>query len=162
LLTVRDNFGGNLIGAGMRMPDVVAALRYDNEQAVFSSAQLSVAAREVRLRNRDILGNFLDTEYGYAIQGGVKFSLPMIAAGDALWLQAAYSEGNLSYVGAGNVPTTLGAFGRFRLVPEHRLSGSGCCRRGSRRHQGLVSRHKPDLVSRQQLRYRCRGALHVR
>jgi hypothetical protein len=109
--TQRDSFGGNLLAAGMRMPDIVAALRYDNEKGVLSAAQLSVAAHEVRVRNRDLLGNFIDTEYGYAIQGGVKLNLPMIAAGDVLWLQAAYSEGNLSYTGATNVPTSLGALG---------------------------------------------------
>ncbi len=36
---------------------------------------------------------------GYAIGGGVKFNLPMIAAGDQLWLTAAYTEGLLDFVG---------------------------------------------------------------
>lgn len=40
-----------------------------------------------------------DTEYGFAVQGGLKVNLPMIAAGDVLWLQAAYADGALSYAG---------------------------------------------------------------
>jgi hypothetical protein len=38
-------------------------------------------------------------EYGYAVQGGLKLNLPMITAGDQLYLQAAYSKGALSYTG---------------------------------------------------------------
>jgi hypothetical protein len=40
-----------------------------------------------------------DAEYGWAIQGGAKFNLPWLAAGDVLWLQAAYGEGATNYVG---------------------------------------------------------------
>jgi hypothetical protein len=36
-------------------------------------------------------------KYGGAVQGGVKINLPMIAAGDVLYLQAAYSKGALRY-----------------------------------------------------------------
>ncbi len=43
-------------------------------------------------------------EYGYGVQGGLKINLPQLAAGDVLWLQAAYSEGALSYSG---IPTRL-------------------------------------------------------
>ena len=42
-----------------------------------------------------------DTEYGFAVQGGVKINLPFIAAGDVLWLQAAYAEGAINYLGFG-------------------------------------------------------------
>jgi hypothetical protein len=45
----------------------------------------------------------LDTDYGYAIQGGVKINLPMLAAGDQLWLQAAYANGATNYLGPANV-----------------------------------------------------------
>ena len=42
-----------------------------------------------------------DTEYGFAVQGGVKINLPFIAAGDVLWLQAAYADGAINYLGFG-------------------------------------------------------------
>ncbi len=41
----------------------------------------------------------LDTTYGFAIQGGVKVNLPMLAPGDAIFLQAAYAVGANSYTG---------------------------------------------------------------
>ena len=104
-----------------RLPDFVGALRYD---AAWGAAQISAASHEL------FTGKFFGTQgvtydivtgqptfgaaaaaspigratpgasYGYAVQGGLKVNLPQIAAGDVLWLQAAYSEGALSYVGA--------------------------------------------------------------
>ena len=38
-----------------------------------------------------------DTEYGYAVQAGLKVNLAMIAPGDLLYLQAAYARGGLDY-----------------------------------------------------------------
>jgi hypothetical protein len=63
-----------------------------------------------------------DSEYGWAIQGGVKVNLPMIAPGDLLYLQAAYARGCMDCLvggawvlgGAsssqGGFPGTLGRF----------------------------------------------------
>jgi len=42
------------------------------------------------------------TGNAWAVQAGVKINLPMIAAGDYVYLQAAYSKGNLSYANSGN------------------------------------------------------------
>ena len=39
------------------------------------------------------------TEYGWAVQGGLKVNLPWIAPGDGLYLQGAYGEGALVYTG---------------------------------------------------------------
>lgn len=84
--------------AGQRMPDVVAALRVDQN---WGSAQLSGAVRQL---NSSALygfnnGSRVDSEWGYAIQAGVKINLPALAAGDVLWLQAAYADGALNYLG---------------------------------------------------------------
>jgi hypothetical protein len=75
------------------------------------------------------------TDEGWAVQGGVKVNLPMIAAGDHLYLEAAYSKGEISYVNsdypgsysAGGYPSTfenllaydavVGPTGRMRLTP---------------------------------------------
>ncbi len=42
-----------------------------------------------------------DEEIGFAVQAGVMFKLPFIAAGDELWLQATYADGALDYAGVG-------------------------------------------------------------
>ena len=39
------------------------------------------------------------TEYGYAVQGGVKVNLPFVAPGDAFYLQGAYGMGATLYTG---------------------------------------------------------------
>jgi hypothetical protein len=111
-LTVPQAF----VPAGTRAPDVVANIRIDQS---WGSAQLSAAAHQLRSANvtgRLANGDFFvslpgavpggvgatpidnpDDEWGYAIQGGVSFKLPMLAAGDQLWLQAAYASGALGY-----------------------------------------------------------------
>lgn len=101
-----------------RMPDFVGALRYD---AAWGSAQVSAAVKDVNTGNflpNQFLGTTGDgaaltaanavsrqrpsTEYGWAIQGGVKFNLPFIAPGDGLYLQGAYGEGATLYTGYSN------------------------------------------------------------
>jgi hypothetical protein len=91
---------GTYLPGGERMPDVVGNLRVDQP---WGSAQLSGAVHQLFSVNRDALGGFTDTEYGFAVQGGVKVNLPMLAAGDVLWLQAAYTNGAPSYIGFTNV-----------------------------------------------------------
>lgn len=94
--------------AGERMPDVVANLRVDQG---WGSAQLSGAVHQ--LNSSSItgvvgvpgVGQRVDTEYGFAIQGGVKFNVPALAQGDVFWLQAAYADGALSYLGMTGSPT---------------------------------------------------------
>lgn len=100
-----------------RMPDFVGVLRYD---AAWGSAQISAAVKDVNT------GNFLpgfvgttgagveltaanaairarpSTEYGWAVQGGVKINLPFIAPGDSFYLQGAYGEGATLYTGYSN------------------------------------------------------------
>jgi hypothetical protein len=94
-----------------RLPDFVGVLRYD---AAWGSAQLSAAVHEVNAGNATALLTFggatiantagivaprVNSEYGWAVQGGVKINLPFIAAGDLLYLQGAYGEGAQSYTG---------------------------------------------------------------
>ncbi len=107
--TLRDTAAGNLVYGGTRSPDIVGSIRYDDEKGILAAAQLSGALHQNRVMNRDLAGNYIDSEFGYAIQGGLKFNLPALAEGDVLWLQAAYAEGALSYLGANGVPNTLGA-----------------------------------------------------
>ncbi len=89
--------------AGQTLPDVVAQL---NLTQAWGSAQLSGAVHQVTSLNRvpagvNPLAPFVDSKYGFAIQGGIKINLPMLAAGDVFWLQAAYAQGAISYLGYG-------------------------------------------------------------
>jgi hypothetical protein len=96
-----------------RMPDFVGVLRYD---AAWGSAQLSAAVKELNTSN--IIGNptlagaangfapgligpgpSASSEYGWAVQAGVKINMPFIAPGDTLYLQGAYGEGATLYTG---------------------------------------------------------------
>lgn len=97
-----------------RMPDFVGVVRYDQ---TWGSAQLSAAVHELNTGS-SALGTFIGTnlgsalsntnlrtvgrtasEYGWAVQAGVKVNLPMIAPGDAFYLQGSYSEGAQMYAG---------------------------------------------------------------
>jgi hypothetical protein len=93
---------------GQNFPDIVASLRVDQG---WGSAQLSGALTQ---RSVNVIGAGVgfanEDEWGWAIQGGVKINLPMLAAGDALFLQAAYADGALGYLGWG------GQFGTGRIA----------------------------------------------
>jgi Porin subfamily len=142
------------------IPDIVGVLRVDQG---WGSAQLSGAYHRISTSGSTVTnlqgqqingvltgGTVLNTVVpsvaggfgqvdgnAWAIQGGVKINLPMIAAGDTLYLQAAYSRGNLSYVNSG-FPSTfqglangiggttfatydavVGPFGHLTLTPAY-------------------------------------------
>ena len=97
-----------------RLPDFVGVLRYDQP---WGSAQISAAVHEINVgafSTTAFLGTNLGTavsqtnnrnvgrtasEYGWAVQGGLKLNLPFIAPGDTLYLQGAYGEGATMYTG---------------------------------------------------------------
>ncbi|WP_293853872.1 porin [uncultured Alsobacter sp.] len=91
---------GNLNYAGHVMPDIVGRLDYTGP---WGSAALTGAVHQIRTTGIfPAAGNAIgETDYGFAIQGGVKVNLPMLAPGDALFLQAAYADGANSYTGWG-------------------------------------------------------------
>lgn len=64
-------------------------------------------------------GSRPDAAYGFAVQGGVKFNLPMIAPGDQLWLQASFGRGAMGYTGVtalcGGESPTCQNLGRYAL-----------------------------------------------
>jgi hypothetical protein len=49
-----------------------------------------------------LIGTIPDTEYGWAVTAQGSINLPMLAAGDALWLAATYADGALGYLGFGS------------------------------------------------------------
>jgi hypothetical protein len=85
---------------GTTYPDVVASLRVDQG---WGSAQLSGAIGDRGIYSSPFNGGngAKKDEMGWAIQAGVKINLPMLAAGDALFLQAGYADGALEYLGWG-------------------------------------------------------------
>ncbi|MBB4039491.1 hypothetical protein GGR34_001133 [Microvirga flocculans] len=106
-LSLEDGEGTNVAGApyfspaGERVPDVVANVKY---AGTWGSAQLSGVVHQLRsaaIAGPTGLGFIPDTEYGWAVSGQVGINLPMIAAGDALWVAATYADGALSYLGLG-------------------------------------------------------------
>ncbi|MFO1148240.1 MAG: porin [Alsobacter sp.] len=98
---------GGLTPGGYRMPDAVAQFLYDGGAEGWGSAQLSAAVHQLRVVN-DLLDAQQTTRYGWAAQAGVKVNLPMLGAGDGLYVQGAYAQGALSYIGAAN---NAGGFG---------------------------------------------------
>jgi hypothetical protein len=90
---------------GTRAPDIVANLRVDQG---WGSAQLSGAMHNVRASRNVAAPNGSAEKWGWAIQGGVKINLPMLAAGDALYLQATYEKGAAAYINGLNIATIEG------------------------------------------------------
>jgi hypothetical protein len=93
---------GTDVYGGQRAPDVVGNIKY---AGTWGSAQLSAAGHQLRVANPYAIGGFsdtVDTEYGYAIQANVGVNLPMLAPGDALWLNAVYANGALGYITGGS------------------------------------------------------------
>ncbi len=95
------NYGGN------RIPDAVLSLKVDQAWGSANLAAMSHAINYGNSSNTVVTttagvpsgiatanyGNQFSNEYGYAVQGGVKVKLPMIAEGDALVLNGIYASG---------------------------------------------------------------------
>ncbi|WP_230533370.1 porin [Microvirga roseola] len=95
--------GTALVYAGQRLPNVVGNVKYTG---TWGTAQLAAAVGQIRSDNIvTTAGGFAvipDTEYGFAVSGSVGVNLPMLGAGDALWLNATYANGALAYLGFGS------------------------------------------------------------
>jgi len=89
--------------AGETIPDIVGVLRYDQP---WGAAQLSAAYHEIQSTEGPFAGTgnqgigTADTN-GFAVQGGVRIKLPMLAAGDDLWLEGTYQQGAYFYQDSG-------------------------------------------------------------
>ena len=92
--------------AGVRFPDAVIQLRYDQ---AWGAIQLSGAYHDINTAANPItLANGFATNFakkddsGFAVQAGIDVKLPMLAAGDELFLQGAYQEGAYLYQDSGS------------------------------------------------------------
>ncbi len=115
---VRGIYGGSVLATttgttdittgAERIPDGVANIRVDQG---WGSAQLSGALHQDTSISNGYVGKNNISSYGYAVQAGVQIKLPMLAAGDELWIQGAYANGANSYLGIG--PGFSGGLSRF-------------------------------------------------
>jgi hypothetical protein len=81
--------------AGQTLPDLVGNLKY---AGTWGSAQLSGALHQ--LRTDTLVGTeYPDSELGWSVSAQGHVNLPMLGAGDALWLAATYADGALGYLG---------------------------------------------------------------
>ncbi|MBV9431447.1 MAG: porin, partial [Hyphomicrobiales bacterium] len=115
-LFVASTVNGGLVPAfdpGQRQvaPNVVGVLRVDQ---AWGSAQLSGVWDHISTQGSvttipgaapgasSVNGGFgALTQEGWAVQGGVKINLPMISAGDDIWLEGAYSHGATTFTNSG-------------------------------------------------------------
>jgi hypothetical protein len=81
---------------GAKYPDVIGALRVDQG---WGSAQLSGAWGHRTTQAGTFPGAWHKEYNAWAIKAGVKINLPMLAAGDELYLEATYARGAADYLG---------------------------------------------------------------
>jgi hypothetical protein len=89
----QEYFAGNATYLGMRSPDIVGSI--DLAQG-WGGAHIAGVAHQVLME--DTSGNTLNT-WGWAIDGGVKFNLPMLGAGDVIQFQGVWSRNAIWYSG---------------------------------------------------------------
>lgn len=90
-----DVYGTDNYQTSGKAPDIVANLRAEGK---WGAAQLSGALHQVRAL--DLNNQFATTDtWGYALQAGLMVNLPMLADGDNFYLQTAYVNGAVSYLG---------------------------------------------------------------
>jgi hypothetical protein len=138
---------GNPTYGGHVMPDIVGRLDYTD---TWGQAALTAAIHQSRVGVGTNANNVFgvansvgDTEYGYAIQGGLKFNLPMLAPGDALFLQAAYANGANSYTGWG--ATAAGTLAPASADVIYDVNGNGHTSRSWSVTGGLLHYWTPTI-----------------
>ena len=96
--TAATNFAG-AVQSGETIPDIVGQL---NLTQAWGQAQLSAAYHQ----DNTVSGPYGTTgsgfthqdSDGFAVQAGVELKLPMLAAGDDLWIEGAYEQGAYAYI----------------------------------------------------------------
>lgn len=86
---------------GTRIPDFVANIGQTGDWGQFqlSGALHQVSAMLPTSAGVNYVGASDTSTWGYAVQAGLMFNLPFIAEGDSLYLQSAYVNGAISYLG---------------------------------------------------------------
>ena len=92
---------GDLGYGSVRIPDFVGVVRLDQ---AWGAAQISAAYHEVVAASATLVNNQVTHDDGFAVSGGIQVKLPMLAAGDDLWLGGVYQQGAYLYQdSAGNM-----------------------------------------------------------
>ncbi|MGQ3353394.1 MAG: porin [Phreatobacter sp.] len=94
-LTTAASQTNGVVYNGNQIPDIVGNLRVDQG---WGSAQVMAAYHEVRTNLTAVAPTTGASTSGWAVGGGVRLNLDMLARGDVLWLQATYADGALGYV----------------------------------------------------------------
>ena len=94
--------------AGTRYPNIVGAIGIYNQ--TWGAAQLSAVAHQLVTQNQSNIASTTrgTSNFGYAVQAGVKINLPFLGAKDAFFLQGAYSQGATAYALEGAGSTAAG------------------------------------------------------
>jgi hypothetical protein len=111
--------GGNVAYAGQRVPELVGNVKFT---AAWGTAQVSGAVHQIRsvvltganVPGPALIGTIPDNEYGFAVAGYLGVNLPMLGAGDALWLAATYADGAPAYLNGGIAGTVITPFAAFQ------------------------------------------------
>ena len=110
-------YAGGVTYGGSRIPDAVLALKIDQS---WGSANLAASSHAINYNS-----NQFGVEYGYAVTGGVKVNLPMIAAGDTLLLNVVYASGFNQAVWRNSVgDVAANSTNRFAYAPGMYGTGS--------------------------------------
>lgn len=78
------------------MPDFVGAL---GQTTAWGRYQVSGALHRVEINGTTEPGGSNASTWGYAVQGGVMINVPIIAPNDSIYLQGAYVDGAITYLG---------------------------------------------------------------
>ena len=103
---------------GTKVPDFVANLRLDQAwgTAMASGALHQVAGMTPTTAGAAYLGAAGLDAWGWALGASLEVKLPMLAAGDSLYLQANYASGALNYLGlSGNYQARASGLGALSL-----------------------------------------------
>ena len=110
-------YAGGVTYGGNRLPDAVLAVKIDQS---WGSANLAASSHAINYSS-----NQFGVEYGYAVTGGVKVNLPMIAAGDTLLLNGVYASGFNQAVWRNSVgDVAANSTNRFAYAPGMYGTGS--------------------------------------
>lgn len=107
LITTASGMGYANYQAGQSVPDLVANIRLDQK---WGTLMLSGALHDVNALTplgapgTPYLGASSENMLGWAVGAIAEFNLPMIAAGDSLYLQANYADGAINYLGLSGSP----------------------------------------------------------
>ncbi len=102
------------VNGPLTWPSLTANLRLDQSWGavqVMGNVVQNAASSNFALVSAGGTPNITLTQTGWAVGAGVKFNLPMLAAGDVLYATAAYANGDLDFISGGSNTSANGGNG---------------------------------------------------